>query len=138
MNSKTITAAVAGTVVLFVAGYLFWGLLLADFFAANQGSATGVMREPPDFLVLGLGQLALGFLLATVLGWAGAKTPAAGFKTGAELGLLAGLGWDLILFATTNVATLTGALADAVVFAVVMGLGGAVVGMMLGRGASSA
>ena len=37
--------SIAGGVVIYIVGYVFWGMVFADFFAANTGSAEGVPRE---------------------------------------------------------------------------------------------
>ena len=49
-----------GGLVLFFLGYLIFGILFADFFAANAGTATGVPKMPFDFVSLAIGQLAWG------------------------------------------------------------------------------
>ena len=135
MDAKRfILATLAGFAVLFVAGYLIWGLLFADFFATNMGSATGVAKDPPDFLWLAVGQLVFAAFLTVVVGsWAGASTASAGFKAGAIVGILIGLGWDLTLYATTNIFNLTAALVDPVLVAIQVSIASAVIGMVLGR-----
>ena len=70
MDAKRFTTAtLAGAVTLFVAGYLIYGLALADFYAANVGSATGVEKDPPIWLYLVLGQLVFAAFVTLVLGW---------------------------------------------------------------------
>jgi hypothetical protein len=63
----------------------------------------GMMTDPPDWVHLVLGQLASGAMLAYVIGQL-AKTggAAAGFKIGAQLGVLMILGFDLTMFATSH------------------------------------
>jgi len=46
---------VVGGLVLFLLGYLVYGVLFASFFATNVGTATGVTREPFNFVALLLG-----------------------------------------------------------------------------------
>ncbi len=126
-------AALAGFVSLFLVGYVLWGLLFFDFFATNVGSATGIAKDPPAFLWLAIGQIAFAVLLTMVLGWAGATTAVAGFKTGAIFGLLSGLGVDLVIYATTNMYNLTAALVDPVLVAIQVAIAGAVIAAVLGR-----
>ncbi|WP_419162558.1 hypothetical protein [Candidatus Palauibacter sp.] len=134
MNTKCLIATVAGAVVLFVANYVVYDLLLGGFFEANSGTATGVMKEAPQFLWIVVGQLAMGGLLATVLGWKDATNMNDGARAGATLGALLSVAYGFTMLGTMNVSTLTSSVVDIVVAAVVMGLAGAVVGMMLGRG----
>ena len=55
-----------GGLVLFLLGYLVYGVLFASFFATNVGTATGVTREPFNFVALLLGQLAFAAILTMI------------------------------------------------------------------------
>ncbi len=137
MSSKSVLAALAGALTLFLLGYVLYGLLLMDFYTANTGAATGVMKDPPDWLWLLLGQLAGGALLVLVLGWAGSTSLASGLKAGALFGLLMALFIDFTMYGTTHINNLTVTILDPIVAAIHMGVAGAVVGAMLGRGQSA-
>ena len=69
--------------------------------------------------------------------WAGATSATAGFKIGALFGLLNGFGIGLTQYGVMNVSNLTATPVDPFVLAVLFGVAGAVVGMMLGRGAEA-
>ena len=105
MDTKNfLLASLAGGIVFFVSGFLFYGVLLSDFMVA--GSAEGVMKETPDFVPLILSQLIFGAFLTMVLRrWPGAGTLAQGAKAGASLGVMLGLGFSLVQYATMNVMT---------------------------------
>jgi len=133
-TNRFVMATLAGGVTIFVMGFLIYGLATASFFEANQGTATGVLKETPDFLYLGLGQLVFGTLLTVVIGkWAGASGAGSGLQIGATLGLLMGFAIDLTMHGVTNTANLTATLVDPFLVAVQMGCGGAAVGAVLGR-----
>jgi hypothetical protein len=132
-TQRYLLGTLAGGIVLFFLGYLLHGVLLAGFFAANMGSATGVTREPFDFVSLALGQLVWGAALTTVLHWRGVSAWMDGLKTGATVGLLMFFGIDLTLYGTTNIMNLTGAVADAVVATVLFAVAGAVIAAVQGR-----
>lgn len=135
MDAKRFTTAtVAGAVTLFVAGYLIYGLALADFYAANVGSATGVEKDPPIWLYLVLGQLAFAAFVTLVLGWKGVSSAVEGMKAGATVGFLVTLGFDLSMYSMANLANMTATLVDPLVALVHAGIGGAVIGWVLGRG----
>jgi hypothetical protein len=134
-TKKFLLGTIAGAVTGFVLGFLIYGNLLQGFFADHGGSATGVMKEMPDFLFLILGELAFGALITYIwMKWANIKTFATGAKGGATIGLLMGLGGNLINYATTNTTDLTGALADVVVSMLMVCIIGGVVGWILGMG----
>ncbi len=64
MNTKQwVVGTVAGGIVVFGLGYVLFDLLLADFYAANAGSATGVMREPQVIWAVFVGALAYAALI---------------------------------------------------------------------------
>lgn len=137
MNAKTGMAILAGAVALFVTGYLIFGLALAGFYESNAGTATGVNREAPQFVWLILSTLAFAAVLTVVLGWAGAKDVASGLKTAAIFGLLMGFAIDFGFYSMTNIHNLTITLVNPGGGAIHSGIGGAVIGMMLGRGDSA-
>lgn len=137
MSAKNqILATLVGFVVLFLLGWLFYGLLLMDFYASNSGSATGVYREDDQMIwwALILGNILQTYLLVYIFGnLANVTTFGAGLKTGAILGLILGLGINLTMYATSNIMNLTSALVDPVISTAMMAITGGVVGFMLGR-----
>ena len=132
MNTKTLVAAVAGGLTLFLTGFIFYELLLADFFA------TSVAKDPLSFPFIVLGEVVFGFLLAWVFGRSGTSTLADGAKDGAMIGFLIALAYGSILYGATTIADLSYYVADAVVWAVRFGAAGAVVGWYFGRSESTA
>ena len=136
-TKKLLFGTLAGGIAFFFLGYLFYGVLFSGFFEANQGSATGVQREEMQFVwwSLILGNLAFAALLSYVfLKWANIRSFGGGAQAGGVIGLLVGLTWDLTLYATSNMMTLTGALADAAIFTVMGAITGGIVGLVLGMG----
>lgn len=136
MTSRQLLAVLAGTLTLFVLGFLLYGVLLAGFFEANMGTATGVMRDPPLIWALLLGNVVYAYLLLVVFGrWGGMSSFGAGARVAGVLGFLIALSFDLVLYSTTNVATLTATIVDPLVFLVVSGAAGGAIAWMLSRGA---
>ena len=133
MDTKNfLLASLVGGIVFFVSGFLFYGVLLSDFMVA--GSAEGVMKETPDFVPLILSQLIFGTFLTMVLRrWPGAGTLAQGAKAGASLGVMLGLGFSLVQYATMNVMTAALIPVEAVVGAIRGALAGGAIGAVLGR-----
>mgnify|MGYP007080175700 CR=1 FL=1 len=133
-TNRILLAGVAGGIAFFLLGFLLYGILLAKFFAANQGTAQGVMKTPPEMWALIVGNLAWGFLLAIIFGrWAGIKNFATGAQAGAIIGGLVAFSVNFNMLGTTNVHTINSALVDVVVMAVISAIVGGVVGLVLGR-----
>ncbi|MEQ8302920.1 MAG: hypothetical protein RIB47_05985 [Cyclobacteriaceae bacterium] len=137
MDSKTrIIATLAGFVTVFLLGWLFYGVLLVDFYAANAGSAVGIMRSDTEMIWWALiaGNVLQAYLLVYIFSkWTTISTFGGGLQAGLILGLIMGLAFNLSMYGTTHMMNLTGTLADCVVAAVMTGLTGGVIGMVLGR-----
>ena len=98
-TKKFALATLAGGVVFFVTGFLFYGLLLKEFVMAAQAG----VKETPEFGILILSQLIFGAFLTMVLRrWPDAGTFAEGAKAGAVLTVLLALGFSLVQYATTD------------------------------------
>lgn len=129
---KFAMASVAGGVMLFLLGFVFYGVLLSEFLEANM--TPGVAKEMPDMVALFLGEIVLAAFLTLVLSrWSGITSFGAGAKAGAVLGLLLGLGLNLELYGTVNLSAPVIIPVDTLVYAVRMGLTGGVIGVILGR-----
>lgn len=136
MNTKFLSASLAAGLTLFILGWLFYALLLMNFFEANTMVA-GVWKESPNLLFILLGELLTGAALVYVVSTlGGALDFAGGTKTGAMLGLLLGLGLALTFYGSSNMMTLMGWLGDTVVtiirFTIAGGVGALVMGKMGG------
>ena len=133
-TQKFALATIAGGVTLIMLGGILYGWLLMDFFLANTGPAQGVMKETPEWLWLGLGELTLAALLTTVIGtWAGVSGAGDGFRIGAIFGLLLGLSLSLTFLGFANISTPLGSVVDTIVGTIRAGVAGAVIGIVLGR-----
>src|SRR5262245_8219257 len=132
MRLRLALAALAGMVTIAVVGGVLYGVVFARLFASNQGSATGVMKNPPDFLWVGLAHVPFGLLLTLVVLWRGKTTARGGAISGAILGLLMAASYDFSQYGTTNLWTLRLTLAEPLITMVMIGIAGAVVGLVLG------
>ena len=123
-------------IVLFLLGWLIYGMLLMSFYGNNSGSASGVMRADDEMIwwALILGNLFQAYLLVYIFGnWANITTFSDGLKAGAIIGLIMGLAFNFTMYGTSNIMNMTSTLVDPFVSAVMMAITGGVVGFMLGR-----
>ena len=130
---KILIAIVAGGLTFFVVGGLIYAVLLAGFYEANLGSATGVLREVPVGWAMLISQLGMAALVTYVFLHAGVTSASDGLKTGAVFGLLFGVAISFDLYAVTNWSNATVAFVEPVVTAVRVALAGGVIGWALGR-----
>jgi hypothetical protein len=133
---KQLIATLAGFVVYFLLGFLFYGVLLMDFFSNNTGTATGVARTDNEMVWWALigGNIMQSYLLVFIFSkWAKINTFAGGFSGGATLGFIMSLGFGLNIYGTSNISNLTATLVDPIVLAVMLGATGGVIGWVLGR-----
>ena len=134
VNKNCVLAILASFVTMFVLGYVAYEPILGDFFAANAGTATGVIKEAPVFWQIIVGQLCGSTLLVCALSWKGAENAAEGVKGGALVGLLLSLYFGFMNLGTMNTSTMSAALVDALVSVVLWGAAGAVATVVLRRG----
>ena len=133
MNTKQwVVGTVAGGIVVFGLGYVIFEMLLADFYAANAGSATGVMRDPQVIWAIFVGALAYAALILYAMRSQAAPTSmASGMKVGAIVGFLLWACADFTFFGITNMNNLTLTIVDPLVELVHAGITGAVLGALL-------
>ena len=133
VNKNFVMATIAGGITLFVLSFLIYAVLLADFFANDA------INPEPIMWAVTLGQLLSAAFLTIILGWKGVANAKEGFQAGATIGVVMGLAFGLMMYGTMvgmhTIATLIG---DTVVSLVVYGVGGAVIAMVLNRGAAEA
>lgn len=132
--NRVVLAIAAGTVTLFVVGFVLYVVLLGGFYASNLGSASGVLREVPVPWAMIVAHLGLASMLAYVLVHAGVGKASHGLKVGATFGLLFGVAVAFDLFAVTNWSTLPVPFVEPLVTASRMAIAGLVMGWALGRG----
>jgi hypothetical protein len=137
---KLLIGGIAGGILYFGVGYLVYGNLLMNFMKEHPGTATGVDRAMDDFqfLYLAVGNLAMGFLLAYVFVKSNVNSMAGGLFTGGIIGALLSVGFDCMMYATTNIVSKTAMAADVVAMTVMSAIIGAVVGMVMGMGNKAA
>jgi hypothetical protein len=130
-----LTGTVVGGIVMYVMGYLLWGVLLTSFFEGQTAGAVG--RDAPVLWAAVVGTLSLAMLVTLVVGWSDSASMMEGFRTGALVGFLVWFVVDLIIFANFEFSTLAGSVSDALVESVRTGIGGAAIGAVLGMGSNS-
>ena len=133
---RLVTGGIVGAVGLFATGYLFYMILLAGFFEAN--TTNNVMRAEIIWWAIILGEVFMGMLIMQACDWSGSTGWQECAKTGAIVGLLAWGAVNLIMYGANDMATLTGHIADIAVTMGRAGVAGALIGMVVAKGASSA
>ena len=137
--TKILLAGLIGGAVAFLLGFLTFGVLLADFFQSNAGTASGVMRGDGEMLWIPmiLGHLGIGMLIAYIYGrWAQISTFATGAQAGAVIGFLVAFAEDMIDFGAMNLMNLTGTLVNIIVLTIITAVVGGDVGWIMGKNAA--
>ncbi|MBT8219755.1 MAG: hypothetical protein KJP00_08020, partial [Bacteroidia bacterium] len=124
-TQKFTLATIAGAVVFFFAGYLIWGIALMNFHQSNLPDIPGLVKNPPDMVLIGLAMIVTAILYTLIFQrWAGIKTFKTGAIAGALLATLMGLGNELMQMSSTNMMTWPVILVDIIGNAVWGALGG--------------
>jgi hypothetical protein len=131
-TKENLLATVAGTVTMFILGYLIWGMAAASFFEAH--SITNVMKpdDEMNMAFIFLGNLFAAFGMSSLYRkWArGYHGFVDGFGFGAWIGFIIGVGMGLVWLGTSNFMDPTGHLAEAILDIVFYGLVGAVISLV--------
>ena len=133
-TTKLILATLAGTVISWLIGGLFYLLLLKSYFAANVGDDAAVKAEP-DMLPIILGCFFISLLITYIfMKWANISTFMTGLSAGGTIGLMAGLAFNMWRLGDSHYfGSMIPAIVDAVVMGVMGACTGAVIGWILGR-----
>lgn len=131
---KMLIGTVVGGVTFFLLGGLIYAIILGDFYEANLGSATGVLRELPIMWAMVVSQLGMAAVVTYVFLLSDVASASNGLKTGAILGLLLGIAISFDLYSVTNWSNSTVAFVEPLVWVVRTALAGAAIGWVLGRG----
>lgn len=137
---RFLTATIVGGIVLFVVGYLIWGLVLMGFFEAQSIAPEGALKTMEEFSLahIFLANLVYAALLTLTVGvWGGKRGFGAGFSGGLLVGLLLAASMTFMFLGTMNFMTVTGHVVDTIASGVWAGIGGGVITVMLARGETS-
>ena len=132
--TKILLGGLVGTIVLFLLGWVTYGVLLADFTATNFDQSAMKPMEEMNWLAMILANLAFGFLLAFVLGWSSSRDWRSGAKVGIVIGLLYSISVDLGMYAMADWYLNFGAVVvDIIVYSVLVTIVGIVVALVMGN-----
>jgi hypothetical protein len=137
MNTKTLITGIVAGIVIFLLGYVIYGILMAAYFTSSMSVYSGLIKEPMEIWAIGVGNLIWGILLAWSLNAAGISSASRGAAYGATAFFLYAVGTGFIVFGQMNMNTIQSIFVDGLCSAVLMGVAGAVAGWMLGRGGKS-
>ena len=134
MITRVLIATLAGAIAAFVLGYLIFGVLLNSYMNANVNQYAGMIKTPPNFMMLIGANLVFAWLLAFVGDyWAGIRNFVSGLKLGALITFPVVLWSNLQLEAFMNLYIGAVPIIVDVLAATVLGtLVGGVIGLVLG------
>jgi hypothetical protein len=133
-TKRVLIGTVVAGITMFLLGWLIYGMLLMDFMSANCDQT---MSRPPEEMIMwaiALSNLVSGLMLSLVLDWSGRLTAGGGAKTGAILGFLIALSFDLAMYSmTTMFSNASVIVVDTIASCVLFTIAGAVTGWAMGK-----
>ena len=133
MNTKVLLATLAAAIAAFLFGWIVFGILLEDFYKSNTPVYEGLMKNPPNLVMIFLSNIVNAFLLAYIFNrWAGIRTAIEGAQAGFIIFFLTSLAFDLMMYATMNMLTPLVMVVDVLGSGAFGAVIGAVVGLVLG------
>jgi hypothetical protein len=133
MNVRTLFIGITGGIVVFLTGFLIYGILMMEYFVNNTNSFPGFTKDPMEIWAIALGNIIWGVLLAYIFNLGGLKTAASGALHGAILFFLFSLGTNLVSYGQNNLNSLPLSFVDALCMVVLGCLGGALTGWLMGK-----
>ncbi|MGI9551728.1 MAG: hypothetical protein ACR2MT_11040 [Aurantibacter sp.] len=132
---NNLVATVVAAIWSFGGGFLLWGVLAAEFLGNHLGSATGLMKDPPEFALLAVGCIIQALVFCTIFGKWGVSnyTAMEGMRFGVLMGLLVGFGDGLINYATSNMLDMTGAIVNGLLYVFLYAVMGLLVGLIYNK-----
>ncbi len=129
MKTKTfLVSGIAGGIVMFLLGWLFYAYLFKDFFPPNPNEGN------EDIVMIFLGCLTYGLFIAYVYTkWALISTLATGAKAVAIIGIFLGLYWNFFYVAMTPGYPYEAFAVDVFITTVSTAITGAIVGVANGK-----
>ncbi len=138
MDKRFLTATAVGTVALFLAGFLIYGVLLSGYMAENMDASA--MVDPPDWLWLVISTALMAILFTYIFSkWASISTWKTGAKAAAVIGFLVASSYATGMYAmsTLYAGGLMAVLVDVIGSTVMSAIGGAAIGAALGMGSGN-
>jgi hypothetical protein len=132
MSKPKIIATLAVLVCVLILGWLYYGIIMPDFYEAHTGIAQNVSSMPPNMPLLILGMLVTAYMMVVLYEkWAsGTHTALNGFVFGAYLGILLGIGLGLVWYATSNIWDSTAAIVEGIWTIIYFGIAGMLIGLV--------
>jgi|WetSurMetagenome_2_1015567.scaffolds.fasta_scaffold1213469_1 uncharacterized membrane protein len=136
MTTRLILAAIAGSAVQFLLGWLVYGLLLMNFMSSQSVHYEGLMKDMNNgsfIIFIYLSGLAMSFLLTYVFQrWGKFDTLLKGLTAGMFFGLFMALTYDLSSYAMMNLFSASAMIVDILVSSVLTGIVGGSIAFVLG------
>lgn len=136
MNIKTLLIGLAGGIVVFLTGFLIYGILLMEYFTNNIPNYPGLIKDPMEIWAIGAGNILWGITMSYIIEIADIKSGIKGAITGATIFFLFSLGMNIVSFSQYNLYNLPVSFIDALCMAALGASSGALIGWLHERTSS--
>jgi hypothetical protein len=135
MKTSTLVSGIVGGIVLWVLGFLFYGMANATAGYATPEGIAASRGDDIDMLWLTLGHIVFGIGASMLYGkWArGTHNLRHGLEFGLILGIVTGIGLNMIWFSTANFMAGMGHVVDGLFSVVASGIMGACIAFVYGK-----
>lgn len=135
MKTKKIIAGTAlGAILLFVLGFLIYGMLIMDYMDAYTNRCNARPESEMIWWAIIVSNILSALLLALVISWSNNYSAGNGVKIGTVMGLLIAASFDFSFYSmTTMFSNFMVLVLDSCGFAVMMGITGLLTAMLMGK-----
>lgn len=132
---RILTATLVGSIIIFLLGYLIFGILLEPYTKVDDVPYPGLRKNPPDFMLLMLKNVVQAFLLVYIFEYlAEIRTFKRGLIVSGIIMFIITVSLNLSLLSIMNLHnSIIPNIFDVIGETVRMAIGGGVIGWILGR-----
>ncbi len=131
-TKKILVGTLTGTVALFFIGWGIYGAALGDYMDAHMNNPAARPMDQMVMWAMVLSNFMAALLLTLIIDWSGNNSAMGGARVGVIVGALSALSYDLSAYSMSTMFLGMSVIAvDAIAYAVMLGIGGAIVGFAM-------
>lgn len=134
MKTSTIVSGIAGGIFLWLAGFIFYGMMDGTAAYESEGMRAMMKGENMDMLMLLLGHLIIGIFAAMIFNkWTrGAYSWRMGLEFGLILGVIPAVGMNMIWYSVSSGMSGMGHVVDGIFNLIAYAITGVVISLVMG------
>jgi hypothetical protein len=133
MNSKFIIAVLAASIIVFLGGWILFGIIFSNYYELHtEELAKLIMKKPPVLWTIAVSNIAWALVITWTIQRTNSLTFLTGFLTSSLISFLIITAFDFSMYGFFNIHKLNFVIFDILVSTLFWGIAGGVAGLILG------